>query len=126
MAASVGAVGERRVSARTAAVGVHGINQARIRPGHEASLVDISTHGARIETALRLMPGRQIELHFERADQVMAVRARVLRCHVTTVLASKVFYCGAVGFEQPLTWLIVKHRGEYDVLAEPIGERGRS
>ena len=126
MAASVGPVTERRVSARTGAIGVHGINQARIRPGHEASLIDISAHGARIETALRLMPGRQIELHFEREDQVMAVRARVLRCHVTTLLASRVLYCGAVGFDQPLTWLIAKLRDEYDVLAEAAGERGRS
>lgn len=126
MAAGVGPVGERRVSGRTGAFGVHGINQARIRPGHEASLVDISNGGARIETALRLMPGRHIELHFERENRVMAVRARVLRCHVTMVLASRVLYCGAVGFEQPLTWLNVKHRDEYDVLAEPAGERGRS
>jgi PilZ domain-containing protein len=112
MAGSVGLVEERRVSARTGAVGVHGINQARIRPGHEASLIDISTHGARIETALRLMPGRQIEMHFERQNQVTAVRARVLRCHVVTVLASRVFYCGAVGFDQPLTWLVINHRDE--------------
>ena len=77
----------------------------RIRPGHEASVIDISADGARIETPLRLLPGRQIELHVERGDQLTGVRGRVLRCHVTRVMPSRMSYCGAVGFDQPITWL---------------------
>ena len=104
MAANVGPLTERRRSARARA-DVHGISQVRVRPGHEASVIDISADGARIETPVRLLPGRHIELHLERGDQLTAVRARVLRCHVARVLPSYVSYCGAVGFEQPLSWL---------------------
>ena len=42
---------DRRLAARTSAVSELGILQARVRPGHEASVIDISAHGALIETA---------------------------------------------------------------------------
>jgi PilZ domain-containing protein len=122
VAANLGPVTERRRSPRTTSAAVHGISQARVRPGHEASVIDISADGARIETPLRLLPGRHVELHLERGDQLTAVRARVLRCHVTRVLPSRVSYCAVVGFDQPLTWLT--HSNEYQVLAGTAGDRG--
>ena len=117
---------DRRLSGRTRAVAELGILQARMRPGHEVAVVDISAHGALIETAVRLLPGRQIELQIERSDQLTSVRGRVVRCHVTRVHASHVSYRGAVGFDQPLAWLVVNgDRDEYVVLGAPAGDRGR-
>lgn len=115
----------RRLAARTSAVSELGILQARVRPGHEASVIDISAHGALIETALRLLPGRQVELQIERGDQITAIRGRVVRCRVERVLASVVAYRGAIGFEQPLVWLAASASGEYPVLVAPAGDRVR-
>jgi hypothetical protein len=116
---------DRRHSTRTSAVTELGIVQARVRPGHEASVIDISAHGALIETALRLLPGRQVELQIERGDQLTAIRGRVVRCRVARVLASRVSYHGAIGFEQPLAWFAPSTTREYPVLAAPTVDRVR-
>jgi len=79
--------------------------QARVRPGHEASVIDISTDGSLIETLLRLQPGRPVELQIERGDALTLVRGRVVRCRVARVLAARVSYQAAIGFEQPLGWV---------------------
>lgn len=120
MDSSIRPLAERRLSTRTRAVVELGILQARIRPGHEASVIDISAHGSLIETALRLLPGRPIELQIERDNQLTAVRGRVVRCTVARVLASRVSYQGGIGFEQPLGWLMIPaDQNEYSVLAAP-------
>jgi PilZ domain len=120
MDSSIRPLAERRRSARTHAVAELGILQARIRPGHEASVIDISAHGSLIETVLRLLPGRPIELQIERGDQLTAIRGRVVRCTVARVLASRVSYQGAIGFEQPLGWLITPaNQPEYSVPIVP-------
>jgi PilZ domain-containing protein len=118
MDASLRPLTDRRVSIRTCALAELGIRQARVRPGHEASVIDISAHGALIETALRLLPGRHIELQIERGDQLTPIRGRVVRCRVARVHASRVSYEGAIGFDQPLGWLVATaNHHEYPVLA---------
>ena len=116
---------DRRLSSRTSAVGELGISQARVRPGHEASVLNISAHGALIETALRLLPGRQVELQIERGDELTAIRGRVVRCRVSRVLASRLSYHGAIGFEQPLVWLAPSANHEYPVLTAQAADRVR-
>jgi PilZ domain len=116
---------DRRLSTRTTAISELGISQARVRPGHEASVIDISPHGALIETALRLLPGRQVELQIERGDEVTAIRGRVVRCRVSRVLPSRLSYYGAIGFEQPLVWLASPANREYPVLTAPAIDRVR-
>jgi len=124
--ASLRPLTDRRLSARTRAIADLGIRQTRVRPGREVSVIDISAHGALIETALRLLPGRQIELQIERGNEVLPARGRVVRSHVVRVQASSVWYRGAIGFEQPLAWIAANpNRGEYSVLMAPTGERVR-
>ena len=127
MDASHRPVAERRLSARTRAIAELGILQARVRPGHEVSVIDISTDGVLIETVLRLLPGRTIELQIERSDQLTAVRGRVIRSHVARVHPSAVSYRGAIGFEQPLAWIVAGvSRGEYSVLKPASVDHPRS
>ena len=95
---------DRRRSPRIATAGEHRIARARVRPGHEASVLNASTHGALIETACRLLPGRTLELQLERSGQRSTVRGRVLRSKVVRVLPSSLVYQGAIGFEKPLAW----------------------
>ena len=127
MDASLRHLGDRRSSARTRAIADLGILQARVRPGHEVSVLDISAHGVLIETILRLLPGRSIELQFERSEQLTPVRGRVIRSQVARINASWVSYRGAIGFEQPLAWVVVSLAGsEYSVLGSPSVERAHS
>jgi PilZ domain-containing protein len=126
MDASLRHLADRRSSIRTSALAEFGIGHLRVRPGHEASLIDISTHGALIETAFRLLPGRHIELQIERGDQLTPVRGRVMRCTVTRVLASRVSYQGGIGFDQPLGWLVAAaNHHEYPVLTASAVDRVR-
>jgi hypothetical protein len=127
MDSSLRPVTDRRLAERSTAVADLGIRQAKVRPGHEAAVLDISSHGALIETALRLMPGRQIELQIERGGQIMSVRGRVMRSQVAGVQPSRVWYRGAIGFEQPLAWLVAQAaHDEYAIHGVPTAGRMRS
>ena len=105
-----GPVEDRRRARRSRVISEHGVLLARVRPGHQASIIDISAHGTRIETPRRLLPGAPIELHLETACERVVVRGRVLRCSVTTVLASGIWYIGAVHFDRSLSWMAVAMR----------------
>ena len=85
----------------------HGIVSVRIRPGHAASLVDISASGALLETMHRLLPGTTIDLHVETAGERARFRGRVVRCAVVSVRAAAVAYRGAVAFDHPLPWFAI-------------------
>jgi hypothetical protein len=79
-------------------------------------VIDISAHGSPIETVLPSIAWQTDELQIERGDQLTAIRGRVVRCTVARVLASRVSYQGAIGFEQPLGWLITPaSQHEYSV-----------
>lgn len=122
MDASLRPLTDRRLSARTRAIADLGILQARVRPGREVSVIDISAHGALIETVLRLLPGRPIELQIERGGELTPIRGRIVRSHVARVHASSVSYRGAIGFDKPLAWIVASfHPGEYSVLGAPSG-----
>jgi hypothetical protein len=104
--------GERRQSVRISANEGHGITRARVRPGHEVDLVDVSSGGALIEAAHRLLPGSTIDLQLVIRENQVAVRGRVLRCAVARLRAATVFYRGAIGFDRSLPWLANDRRAE--------------
>ena len=116
MGSAAGQVIERRRTRRFRVPAEHGILKARVRPGHEASIVDVSSDGVLVETVHRLMPGSAIELRLETANQRAAVGGRVLRCSVARIMASRVWYRGAVGFDRPLSWFAHVNENEYAVL----------
>jgi hypothetical protein len=96
----------RRKHSRLAASDDHGIVSVRIRPGHPAAVVDVSSHGALLETGHRLLPGHPVELQIQ-TDQARAnVRARVVRCAVVGVRATSLSYRGAVVFDRHLPWFV--------------------
>lgn len=96
---------ERRLSQRRQSFEGHGVAMIRVRPGVEASMVDVSATGVLVETQRRLLPGASIEIHFVRDKRLAAVRGRVLRCAVVRLGPSSVWYRGAVLFDQHLPWL---------------------
>ena len=91
----------------------HGIVSARVRPGHPASVLDVSAGGALIETEHRLRPGAPVELQMETSSQRASMKGRVLRCAVCGLQASSIRYRGAIGFDQQLSWFAEGGPGEY-------------
>jgi hypothetical protein len=96
---------EQRRAPRLGGTDPHGVVRVRVRPGHEAVLVDISHGGAAIETAYRLLPGTSVELQIETGCGRTSVRGLVVRCAVVNVEATRVTYGGAICFDTPITWL---------------------
>jgi hypothetical protein len=76
--------------------------KTRIRPGHVASIVDVSAGGALIETARRLLPGSTIELQLDREHDHVAVRGTIARCAVSRLHPAIVWYRGAIVFDSVL------------------------
>ena len=97
---------ERRGESRLWTSDDHGILGARLRPGHDVTVVDASAHGALIETDRRLLPGASVDLQLATASTSVNVRGRVLRCSVSRVHPSAIWYRGAIGFERHLPWLV--------------------
>lgn len=95
---------ERRRTRRRRTADEHGITAARVRPGYDVMVIDISADGALVETAYRLLPGRAVELQFELFARRVAVRGRVLRCAVAAVRPWAVVYRGAILFDCAIAW----------------------
>ena len=97
---------ERRQTHRRKHLEEHGIVSTRVRPGHHATLVDVSAGGALIETNHRLLPGAAVELQVETGTARATVRGRVVRSTVIGVQPSRVCYRGAIGFDTHLPWFM--------------------
>lgn len=97
---------ERRRAPRHRSIEEHGVTCLRVRPGYEAVVIDISSEGALVETAYRLLPGSAVDLQLEAFARRIAVRGRVLRCAVVVVQAGSVVYRGAILFDRTLRWLL--------------------
>ena len=97
---------ERRSAPRHRDVEQHGIVSTHVRPGHRAMLIDISAHGALLETEHRLLPGASVELLLERRHYRAGIKGRVLRCAIVRIHASSICYRGAIGFDRGLPWFL--------------------
>ena len=106
---------DRRRTRRRRSVEEHGIVAARVRPGHEVSLVDVSAGGALVETDHRLLPGTSVELQLKTENRRAIVRGSVLRCAIVRLRPSSVCYRGAVGFDGHLPWFVDEDSTGYPI-----------
>lgn len=95
---------ERRRTVRLTSAAEHGVRFIRIRPGHGATLIDVSASGALIETHRRLLPGSLVELQMETDHHKTNVRGVVVHCFVSRVGPACVSYRGAIEFDRRLPW----------------------
>ena len=100
--------GERRGSPRYVAADVAGVLAVRVRPGIEATLVDLGAGGAVLETERRLLPGRFVHVQMIERNGITTVRARVLRTDVTRLTAMAVVYRCAIAFDQPAAFAVIE------------------
>lgn len=91
---------ERRRATRVAFKDGHLPPAARVRPGSEVIVVDLSSTGALLEGHGRLRPGGRCEVTLALASGDVTVRGRVARCFVARLERSApVRYRTAVAFE---------------------------
>ncbi len=94
---------ERRAHRRRATGECGWISKARVRPGVDVRLLDLSSGGALVEGAVRLLPGSRVELQLSSSDTRRVIAGRVLRCNVSALSAEHgIRYTAAVGFETRL------------------------
>ena len=74
----------------------------RIRPGHDARIVDLSPAGVLLETDCRLVPGSTVAVQIEQEGRRCASRALVVRCSVAVLRPDLVLFRGALLFDRPL------------------------
>jgi hypothetical protein len=74
----------------------------RIRPGHDAAVVNISSGGLLVETERGLPPGVSVELQMDIDTRRCIVRGRVLRCTVAQLRAYGIRYRSAIAFDRRL------------------------
>ena len=97
---------ERRRHTRRQHSADHGIGSARLRPGYDVSVIDVSAGGVLIESDRRLLPGGAVELNLRgtgRPPEI--VRGLVLRSVVARLRSNMVCYRGAIRFDRELSWL---------------------
>lgn len=94
---------DRREAPRRTPSDEHALVAARIRPGYDVEVVDMSSGGVLVESRHRLMPGATVDLYLRREKQpATVVRGRVVRCHVVLLGEDTVRYHGAIAFERCL------------------------
>jgi hypothetical protein len=116
---------DRRRARRRRTIHDHGIVSARVRPGRDASLLDVSAGGALVETTYRLLPGSPIELHVATGEHRTSMRGGVLRSAVVSVRAAGMCYRSAIRFDRLLSWFVEGDTDGYGVPAGSIHSTGR-
>jgi hypothetical protein len=111
---------DRRKHARWHTFGEHSVVLVTIRPGHAATVIDISPAGALIETRRRLLPDTFVEMHVQTRLQRFNARGRVLRSMVASVRPACLWYRGAIQFNSCLGW-VDEEDGDVVHLAGPVG-----
>lgn len=94
---------ERRAFARVHYAGGILPPGARVHPGREVIVVNLSRGGALVEGVWRFRPGASVALHVQHGPGVLQVRGAVERCFVHALeRGGGVRYRAAIHFEAPM------------------------
>lgn len=88
---------ERRSERRHAGGGGHWHSRALLRPGQPVTLINICSHAALVESAVRLRPGAATEMQLTGAAARTRIRGRLDRCYVARI--DPLCYRGVLLFE---------------------------
>jgi hypothetical protein len=91
--------GERRRVSRWAPEPTQALSRVRLRGGRELDVINVSSFGALVAGASRVLPGTHIDVHVTATQGRVLVRARVVRCAVWGLTADAVQYRAALAFE---------------------------
>jgi hypothetical protein len=78
------------------------LSWARLRTGTELAVLDISNHGALVESPTRLLPGTHVDLHLMTASGRVLRRAKIARAFIGRLDGSTLSYHVALAFDAPV------------------------
>lgn len=113
---------ERRGTPRWHTLEEHGVVSIRVRPGRLGCgivLIDVCAAGVLVESEHQLRPDVSIEVHMADDERCIALRGRVLRCSVSRLRVSGVWYRSAIDFDHHHPWVIAQAERAYPV---PVAE----
>src|ERR1041384_3688172 len=93
---------ERRRAARRPVTLNEALSGGRLRTRGQVRIGDAAAPGARLETAERLLPGRNLDVHIMSAQGRVLARSRVVRACVAHLTADSIRYQAALAFERAL------------------------
>jgi hypothetical protein len=94
--------GERRKSERRRPATDEALSWARLRTGTELAVLDISNHGALVESRTRLLPGTHVDLHLMTTAGRVLRRAKIARAFIGRLDSSTLSYYVALAFDAPV------------------------
>ena len=98
----------------------------RVRPGRQATLIDVSAIGVLIETTYRLLPGSVVDMQLPETDTRTSTRARIVRCFVSGLHGGCIWYRVGLRFEGPLLGPGSVVRNGYAIPANEWHRRGEA
>ncbi len=93
---------ERRAARRWAADDCTWLSSARLRPGPEVGVRDVSAGGARIDAPVRLVPGSGVELVLSGPGWHWPVQATIVHVQVCALTGSGPRYLAGLRFSKRL------------------------
>jgi hypothetical protein len=93
---------DRRMHRRFTASELRGLRTARVKYGHEVTIIDLSSSGVLFETPVPVTPDSTIVLEFAGPTQTFLVPSRVVRCQSLGILGNRGRSKGACVFKRPL------------------------
>ena len=93
---------ERRAWPRSRPPRDHVTQMARVRPGRDVQVLDLSTGGALIEGHARFVPNSMVQLRLKGGGGAVHLCGRVVRCYVSGLDSGRVLYQAGVAFDEHL------------------------
>ena len=93
---------DARLDPRYPASAVPSIVGVRLWPGDAVELVNISKSGVLVEGRTRFVPGTRVTVIFEGGFTPASNKAKVIRCHVSSVVGGALHYHSGIQFEKRL------------------------
>ena len=98
--------GTRRRAQRWSLSDLPWLSSVKLPWGQHLRLLNISSSGMLVESGVRLSPGSATSFKISGPELALVVRARVVRCRVSTVDSLGVKYETAAAFDQPVAELV--------------------
>ena len=93
---------DARLDTRYPASAVPSIVCVRLSPGDAVELVNISKSGVLVEGRTRFVPGTRVAVIFEGGFTPPSIKAKVIRCQVSSIVGGALRYHSGIQFERRL------------------------
>ena len=93
---------DARLDTRYPASAVPSIVGVRLSPGDAVELVNISKSGVLVDGRTRFVPGTRVAVIFEGGFTPPSIKAKVIRCQVSSIVGGALHYHSGIQFERRL------------------------